>query len=320
MTEQPLFGHDLLGDPVIPAKQGILANRYIVPPFDVLDGRAGAWKERKAMWNAIPGFDSSAGRMGAESWNGTALANGLGQWLEKVDNVDARTDFAHGRRQHRVSVFDPVLAECIVSWFTRPGDLVVDPFSGGSVRGVVSAMLGRQYIGVDLSAEQCEENRRQAQAMGIDNCSWINADAFEWVETCEELGVADLVFTCPPYGTLERYSDDARDLSTMAWPEFKRVMGAVLHSCRMAMKPNAWIAIAAADYREKAKGRYTALRPFVSEVTRELSTGPLELHASCVYLTPLGTLPVRAAHNFRAAKKLGRAHQNIVIARREGGA
>ena len=31
---------------------------------------------------------------------------------------------------------------------------------------------------------------------------------------------ADLLFSCPPYGNLERYSDDEADLSTMRYPRF----------------------------------------------------------------------------------------------------
>lgn len=33
---------------------------------------------------------------------------------------------------------------------------------------------------------------------------------------------ADLLFSCPPYGNLERYSDDKADLSTMRYPRFLR--------------------------------------------------------------------------------------------------
>src|SRR5688572_4612648 len=48
------------------------------------------------------------------------------------------------------SIFDPVLCELIYRWFVPPGGLVLDPFAGGSVRGIVAAMLGRRYVGVEL--------------------------------------------------------------------------------------------------------------------------------------------------------------------------
>src|SRR5262245_16475161 len=52
------------------------------------------------------------------------------------------------------SIFDPVLCEMAYRWFTPPGGLVLDPFAGGSVRGIIASMLGRRYVGIDLSATQ----------------------------------------------------------------------------------------------------------------------------------------------------------------------
>lgn len=64
------------------------------------------------------------------------------------------------------SIFDPVLCEILYRWFSPPGGSVLDPFAGGSVRGVIAAKLGRRYVGVDLRAEQVEANRAQWAAMG----------------------------------------------------------------------------------------------------------------------------------------------------------
>jgi DNA modification methylase len=46
------------------------------------------------------------------------------------------------------------LCEIAYRWFCPPGGTVLDPFAGGSVRGIVAAKLGRRYFGVDLRAEQ----------------------------------------------------------------------------------------------------------------------------------------------------------------------
>lgn len=40
----------------------------------------------------------------------------------------------------------------IVERFTRPGDLIVDPFLGGGTTGVVARDLGRRFIGCDIDA------------------------------------------------------------------------------------------------------------------------------------------------------------------------
>jgi hypothetical protein len=63
------------------------------------------------------------------------------------------------------SIFDPVLCELAYRWFCPPGGLVLDPYAGGSVRGIVAAKCGRRYIGIDLSERQVSANRAQAEAI-----------------------------------------------------------------------------------------------------------------------------------------------------------
>ena len=38
------------------------------------------------------------------------------------------------------SIFDPVLCELAYRWFCPQGGAIIDPFAGGSVRGVVAAL------------------------------------------------------------------------------------------------------------------------------------------------------------------------------------
>ena len=64
------------------------------------------------------------------------------------------------------SIFDPVLAECALSWYApRPqkGEtptIVIDPFAGGSVRGVVASKLGFLYVGTDVSQPHLQTVQR----------------------------------------------------------------------------------------------------------------------------------------------------------------
>ena len=112
-----------------------------------------------------------------------------------------------------VSVFDPVLCEVAYRWWSPDGGQVVDPFAGGSVRGIVAGMLGRRYWGCDLRSEQVEANEHQADALEVvPRPSWVAGDALEVLDDAPD---ADFVFSCPPYGDLEIYSDDPRDLSNM---------------------------------------------------------------------------------------------------------
>lgn len=47
--------------------------------------------------------------------------------------------------------FSPDFARTIISYFSTPGDTILDPFMGGGTSAVESAILGRRFIGVDIS-------------------------------------------------------------------------------------------------------------------------------------------------------------------------
>ena len=105
------------------------------------------------------------------------------------------------------SIFDPVLCEIAYRWFCPPGGTVLDPFAGGSVRGIVAARLGRPYVGIELRAEQVGANQAQADLAGDPSPRWIAGDSRDLARLAAGIE-ADLVFSCPPYWNLERYSDD----------------------------------------------------------------------------------------------------------------
>lgn len=114
--------------------------------------------------------------------------------------------------QSGTSIFDPVLCELAYRWFCPENGAILNPFAGGSVRGIVAAQLGRQYTGIDLRAEQIEANEAQAGAIlrctapALD-CGRQSRRGYPCVGS-----VWNIIFSCPPYADLEVYSDDPRDL------------------------------------------------------------------------------------------------------------
>lgn len=53
--------------------------------------------------------------------------------------------------QKSVHILKPLI-EC----FTKPGDIVLDPFAGSGSTCVAAQRTGRAYIGIDLDAQHCE--------------------------------------------------------------------------------------------------------------------------------------------------------------------
>lgn len=236
---------------------GGLSDRFMIPPFSVLNAREGWWQARKRAWIAL-GIESEKGRgenllkmsdtmrdpdgskglnkhkavpggggggcwleKGASGYKaGSAKAYNTTDWIKEKGLSGGAKDVANGSG---TSIFDPVLCELSYRWFSPPGGVILDPFAGGSVRGIVAAKLGRQYVGGELRQEQVDANREQADGIIKGNEPmpvWHCGDSRHIDATCKGLE-ADFVYSCPPYADLEVYSDNPADLSMLDYGEFR---------------------------------------------------------------------------------------------------
>lgn len=291
MTEPALFGMDLFGNAVKPKPRGPVADRFTFPPFSVLDARQGEWKERKARWAAM-GIRGETGR--------TATAYNTEK--NKIVLGDAEYPTECG-----TSIFDPVLCELVYRWFTPPGAQVVDPFAGGSVRGIVAAELGRRYWGCDLRREQIDANEQQAADICQgDRPMWICGDS---TATLANAPSADLVFSCPPYGDLERYSDDPADLSAMDWHSFIAVYRDIIAKAVAKLRRDRFACFVVGDFRDK-RGLY---RCFVNITIEAFRDAGAELYNEAILLTPAGSAAMRVTNQFNSGRKLCKTHQNVLL-------
>ena len=207
------------------------------------------------------------------------------------------------------SIFDPVLCEIAYRWFSPPGGLVLDPFAGGSVRGIVAAKTGREYIGCDLRPEQIEANREQANAICAGGIApaWVCGDSATVIPALD--CAPDFVFSCPPYGDLEVYSDDPADLSTMPFAAFRAAYRAIIAAACAKLKQDRFACFVVGDYRDK-KGFYCN---FVGETVAAFEAAGARLYNEAILVTAVGSLPIRAGKQFSASRKLGKTHQNILV-------
>ena len=205
------------------------------------------------------------------------------------------------------SIFDPVLCEVIYNWYSPKDGIVFDPFAGGSVRGVVAEMLGRHYIGIDLSQEQVDANQLNADKLGV--CPAWHCDDSRNADQYIPDGSADLVFSCPPYHNLEKYSDHPLDLSNMNYKDFLKAYGDIISlSCRK-LKENRFAVFVVGEIRD-TKGAY---RDFVGQTKRLFMEQGLCLYNDSVLLEQYGTAPMRAGTVFSARRKTVKVHQNVLI-------
>jgi hypothetical protein len=260
-------------------------------------------------------------RSGATAVPGGAGAKGGGAWLRKTESGfrpeagyvlgEGTASNAEAGYETGTSIFDPVLTECVYRWFCPPGGIILDPFSGGSIRGIVASKLGHPYIGIDLSERQIAANYQQAETIcSSDSYSpeWRVGDSTQLDEIAADVQ-ADLIFSCPPYADLERYSDDPRDLSTMPYPRFLELYRIIIAAAARRLRHNRFACFVVGDVRGK-DGFYYG---FPHDTVRAFTDAGLRLYNSAVLVTATGSLPVRAGRAFSSGRKLGRTHQDVYI-------
>lgn len=271
-----------------------LVERFIVPPFSILDTRQGYWQDRKKRWKQI-GLNSGIGRnenlIGAPD-----LPEYTNYKTEVYDGVAPQT-----------SIFDPVLCELAYKWFCADGGKIYDCFAGGSVRGIVAAKLGYDYHGIDLRQEQIDANIANAKEIGV--CpNWycddsLNADKYVADESC------DLVFSCPPYADLEVYSDDPRDISNMDYEGFCKVYAEIIAIACRKLKQDRFAVFVVGDVRDK-KGFY---RNFVDYTKKCFNDNGCMTYNEMIMVEQFGTAGMRANHTFSALRKCIKVHQNVLV-------
>jgi DNA methylase len=333
----PAIGQAHLFEPPAP-EHLTLSDRFLVPPFTVLEARAGYWQDRKRDWMLL-GIQPELGVSRAEAYLVSEGQLDVAPAPAPADNGKARTSkaardqarydaFASGKagttaagrddqlvsKAFGTSVFDPVVCEIAYRWYSPPGGLVYDPFAGGSVRGVVAACLGRRYVGVDLRPEQIAANEEQADVIGkarawLDPPTWVVGDSRD---TPAILGDqrADFVFSCPPYYDLEQYSDDPRDLSNAgSYAAFLDGYQQIIEHCVAMLKPDRFACFVVGELRA-ADGGYHGLVPDTIVAFEEAGA---RYYNEAILVTTVGSLPIRTSRTFGPGRKLGKSHQNMLV-------
>tara|TARA_R110002124_G_scaffold283522_1_gene459647 strand:+ start:1283 stop:2599 length:1317 start_codon:yes stop_codon:yes gene_type:complete len=256
-----------------------------IHPFSILDTRTKEWKDRKNWWILNHKIKSELGR----------------------EDTQSKTMFWD--TEANVSVFDPVLCETMYDWFSPKDGKVLDPFAGGSVRGIVAEGLGRSYTGIDISEEQIKANKLQS-----DKPNWIVGDSRKVVPTLTD--EYDFIFTCPPYHDLEVYSDNPKDISNMPYNRFLTSLNSILTHSVSKLKDNRFVAIVVSEIREQSTtrnykiGKYRGFVPSVIEMCEEMG---LSFYNDMILYNSQGQASRVSKTYFNRNKKIASVHQNILI-------
>ena len=277
---------DLFGNEIV--KDELLRDKFIEPPFSILDTKSGNWQKRKRLWIS-KGLKSEVGRDA------------------KVINMG--TTAIEKNSAEYVSVFDPALCEVLYHWFCDEGGTILDPFAGGSVRGIVANYLGYKYSGIDIRQEQVDSNREQAMdILPIENQpQWYVGDSNEILNDNWNTKF-DMVMSCPPYADLEVYSDLEGDISNKPYKQFLELYESIIaKSCKL-LKVGGYACFVVGEVRDK-NGFYIG---FVPDTIKAFEKCGMKFYNEAILLNAIASASM-IADNGMKNQKLCKVHQNILV-------
>lgn len=276
-------GSNTAGSSSEAGKHGSLSDKFIAPPFTILDTRQGYWRERKAMWRErIADFGES---------RECTLADGETNCMATINNG--------------VSLLDPVMAEIVCRWFGIEGGTAFDCFAGDTVFGYVAATLGMSFTGIELREEQAQLNNERVEGMSARYICDDGQNVGKHIAAASQ----DLLFSCPPYYDLEVYSNKPNDASNQ--PTYEAFLGILENAFASAigcLKENRFAVVVVGDIRNKEGFYYD----FVGDIKRMFNAHGMPLYNECIIVEPIGTLPQRVQRYMRN-RKVGKCHQNVLV-------
>lgn len=293
----------------------VLREKWIEPPFSVLDTRQGSWQERKRAWIEF-GIKGEIGRgedlVAIESRDGRVIKKkALAHVIPAKKYTDMNEYYNEVNQDLNTSIFDPALCELLYTWFCKHKGVVLDPFAGGPSRGVVAQYLGYKYFGLELSRRQVKASEANARELLKSN----NQPTYYCGDSDKLLDKRwtqkfDFLFSCPPYFNLEVYSKDPDDLSSMTYDRFlAHYRSIVIKACKL-LKPKSYACFVISPVRDKKTGYYLNL---IEDTCVAFRAAGLEFYNDAILLNMVGSASMRADKQFSAGKKLVRVHQNVLI-------
>lgn len=126
----------------------------------------------------------------------------------------------------------------VLTRYTRPGDLVIDPFCGGGTTIDVARSLERRALGYDIAPTRPDIFRADARKLPLED------------------GKADFVFMDPPYSTHIEYSGDEKCIGELDafGAEYFAAMEQVFAEADRVLRDRRYLAVYCSDSFKKKRG------------------------------------------------------------------
>ena len=120
----------------------------------------------------------------------------------------------------------------------------------------------------------------------------------------------DLLFSCPPYYDLEKYSDLENDASNQGtYEDFIKILDNAFKAAVSCLKNNRFAVIVVGDIRNKKSGFYY---DFCGDIKRIFKEAGMLLYNEII-LVETGASTALRAGRYMESRKVAKMHQNILV-------
>jgi DNA modification methylase len=211
----------------------------------------------------------------------TRTFNGLSarEWASLSRNV--WDDVSSPRQKKHVqhgATFPEKLAARLITIYSGPGDVVLDPFMGTGTTLEACVSTGRNGTGIELNGHFCRTARHGLSPAGGIRVEVVNDDCRNLLEHVQN-DTVQLMITSPPYANFIRksvedrsrthkksiiafennskvkpYSDDPRDFGNLPYDAFLGELEALIRKLYLVTKPGGYNVWVVKDYRDTKNG------------------------------------------------------------------
>lgn len=167
--------------------------------------------------------------------------------IPERDNSGAHSGHYHGN-------FVPQIVHQLLTRYTKAGDFVLDPFSGSGTTLIEAQRMGRNSIGIELSADVAKEASERIHSECVEGLvadTFVgdsrNFDISRALKKYDREGVQFVVYH-PPYWDIIKFSDSEKDISnSRTLDEFIDNFRQVVHNTSAVLDNGRYCALVIGD-------------------------------------------------------------------------
>lgn len=207
--------------------------------------------------------------------------------------------------KYTTSIFNPHLAQMILSAYCPPKAKIYDAFAGGGTRGFIASAMGHDYTGCEIRQEEVDRIERQQLELKTPFTIACCDSRFYDIQP----DYYDFSYSCPPYYNLEVYSDIIGDMSNVAtYDEFLGMLKQSLEVTYRGLKPDSLCIWVVGNLRD-VKGNLIHLSGDTIRIGKEVG---FRFHDELVFWGA-SDIAVQRVGQFQANRRSVRVHEMIII-------